>query len=181
MNIIVWMQLHPTFSLTCLCPGFCKEDWSGLPESLEISVSTWTWMDRPLSWFGLTKRGTSVCSRNGGKTVIEKLRCGGPSLVFRGTAEMFSPAKHVGLKQKEKPELDFLNVLDWTFETQCTGQFVQLLFAAVSLFFPSGLSKWRFLDLKFPSGQIYTQRRGSGGSSQSIQTVEVYIRHRKCV
>lgn len=169
MNIIVWMQ--PQSNLF-LCPGFCKEDWSVLvcqrqpirvPGNLCVQLD----LDGPASLLIWTDKKRDECLQSdGGKTVIEKFRCGGPGLVFRGTAEMFSPAKHVGLKQKEKPnsELDFLNVLNWTFETQCTGQFVQLLFAAVSLFFPSGLSKWRFLDLTFPSGQIYTQRRGSGGS-----------------
>lgn len=169
MNIIVWMQ--PQSNLF-LCPGFCKEDWSVLvcqrqpirvPGNLCVQLA---WMDRPLSWFGLTKRGTSVCSRTAGKLSLRSSDAADPASSSEGLQRSSRLQNTLvwNKRRNQNSELDFLNVLNWTFETQCTGQFVQLLFAAVSLFFPSGLSKWRFLDLTFPSGQIYTQRRGSGGS-----------------
>lgn len=83
-----------------------------------------------------------------------------------------SRAKHVGLKTKQQRQTrlqNFINVMkekkQKTFKTQCTGRFVQLLFAAVSLVFlpvsqNEGFSGW-------PSWQMYslTQRQGSGGPS----------------
>lgn len=130
MNIIVWMQ--PQSNLY-LCPGFCKEDWSVLvcqrqpirvPGNLCVQLD----LDGPASLLIWTDKKRDECLQSdGGKTVIEKFRCGGPGLVFRGTAEKFSPAKHVGLKQKEKPEfwtwfperaeLDFWNTMHWSICT----------------------------------------------------------------
>lgn len=169
MNIIVWMQ--PQSNLF-LCPGFCKEDWSVLvcqrqpirvPGNLCVQLD----LDGPASLLIWTDKKRDECLQSdGGKTVIEKFRCGGPGSSSEGLQRSSRLQNTLvwNKRRNQNSELDFLNVLNWTFETQCTGQFVQLLFAAVSLFFPSGLSKWRFLDLTFPSGQIYTQRRGSGGS-----------------
>ncbi len=160
---------------------------TGLPasaksESLEISRSSWTWMDPPLSWFGLNKKRDECLQLDGGKTVNEKFRCRGLSLVFRGTAEMFWPANMLVWNKRrawivdllckipEPAELDFWNTMHWSI---CTT-----VVCCRFLVFPSILSKWGFLDLKLPSGEIYTQRQGNRGPSPSIWTVEVFNRDR---
>lgn len=51
--------------------------------------------------------------------------------------ERYAHLKTCGQAQKQSLnyELNFLNLLKWTLKIQCTGQLVQLLFAAISLFF----------------------------------------------
>ena len=53
-----------------------------------------------------------------------------------------------GGEKEDYDELDYSDATDLGLlkNTQCTGRFVQLLFAAVSLFFPSMLSKREFWD-----------------------------------
>lgn len=81
-----------------------------------------------------TNQRRGVCLQlNGGAIVEKKGKCRRLSDFWGGAAEIW---KHVDRhKNSLNYELNFLNLLKWTFKTQCTGLLVQLLFAAISLFF----------------------------------------------
>lgn len=101
------------------------EDWSLLvcqsssisqSEPLEISVSSWTGMDPPLCWFGLMKGGKVFA---GGRW--ENCQCRGLSLIWKGTAKMFSPA-NTSAETKRRARImnfalqNFLTLTNWTFK-----------------------------------------------------------------
>lgn len=141
----IWTLLYPNFAPNLhLCLGFCMEDWPALvcrhqPIRVPGNPRDQLDLDGPASlliWTNKKKRDWVFAV--GGKTVNETFRCRGCSLVFRGTAATFSPATP---ETKGERELwTWFAIFSWTcwtglLKTQCTGQFVQLLFAAVSLFF----------------------------------------------
>lgn len=145
----------------CLCLGLWMEDWSVLvcqpssiswSESLEISVSSWTGMDPPLCWFGLMKGG-KVFAVGWWENCRQEVQMQRTQPRLRRDRRDVLACKHVAGNKRRALILNSILQISWTCWTglwkhKCTGQFVQLLFAAVFLVFPSILSKWRFFGLK---------------------------------
>lgn len=159
------------------------EDWSVLvcqhqPIRVPGNVCVRLDLDGPTSLLIWTNKKRDECLQlDSGKTVNEKFRCRGLSLVFRGTAQVLSPAKHVGLKQKVNYELDLQ--FSWTCWTGLLKHNALVnLYNCCLLPFPCfsfQSVKMRVFGLKVA---LRTDIHTEAGQSLSLQAVKVFKRSR---